>query len=331
MALRKKLSYSVLWVIISVVLSSCTIFFPGSDSPTLIPAEYIPTAIALTSQALISQSSSPTPVATLEIIEPTTTQTTEIEAEAPISEIQETPEPIIVPPAQIGTNTPLPPPNIPFAPIQILNPGTLSRVISPIKLHAFMIPGDGGRARVELYGEDGRLMYRKLFIFSSPTGAQANLVTDIDFEIKGVAETATLVISTDDWYGRIKTLSSEDLILLSVGDSDINPPGDHLAPIVFQEPTPNILIQGGTFIVSGLVRTATDLPLLIELITTDGKVIGNKLAGITPGQAGQHRTFAAEINYKVDSPTWVRVTASEWNKWLTGKATLTSVEVLLSP
>jgi len=327
---RKQLFTTSLWILISVGLSSCTVFLLRSDSPTLIPAEHLPTAIALTAQALISQSAYATPEATLEISEPTTTLTIDIEAEVSLTEIPETPEPVVASTAPMGTRTPFPPPTIPYAPIQILNPGTLSKVTSPIELHAFMLPGDAGRARVELFGEDGRLMYRKLFIFSSPAGVQTNLVTEIDFEIKGVAETATLVISTDDWYGRIKALSSEDLILLSLGDSDINPPGDHLASIIFQEPTPNILIQGGTFVVSGLVRTATDLPLLIELITTDGKVIGNRLAGIAPGQAGQHRIFAAEINYKVDSPTWVRVTASEWNKWLTGKATLASVEVLLS-
>ena len=79
-------------------------------------------------------------------------------------------------------------------------------------------------------------MFRKLFILNGPPGSQANLRSEIDFEITAVAETATLLISVDDTYGRLKTLASEPLILLSLGESDLNPPDDLLAPIVIQQP-----------------------------------------------------------------------------------------------
>jgi hypothetical protein len=222
-------------------------------------------------------------------------------------------------------------PIIPYAEIQFLTPGELSKVVSPIQLHAFMVPGDSGRATIELFGEDGRLMYRKLFVFSSPSDLQANLRTDIDFEITGVAETATLVIRTDDAYGRLKEVGSLRLILLSIGDYDLNPAGDHLAPIVIQEPTGKVLVRGGKLIVSGLVRTDSDLPLLVELITTEGKVIGSRLAGISSGNEGIHRLFATEISFIVDAPTWVRVSVSERINGSSIPAKLTSVEVLLSP
>jgi len=84
-------------------------------------------------------------------------------------------------------------------------------------------------------------------------------------------------------------------------------------------------------VVSGLVRTASDLPLLVELVTTDGRVIGNRLAGIAPDPDGGHRLFAAEVPFKVSSPTWVRVTVSEWNYQFGGPVQLNSVEVLLAP
>ena len=174
-------------------------------------------------------------------------------------------------------------------------------------------------------------MYRKLFVFSTPLGNQTNLRTKIDFEIIGVAETGKLIISVDDSYGRLETLASQDLILLSLGDNDLNPPGDLLEPILIQDPEPKGLIQGGTLVVSGLVRTGSEQPLLVELITTDGKVIGNRLAGIAPEPKGGHRLFAAEVPYGVASPTWVRVTVSEWSGQLGAPMQLSSVEVLLSP
>jgi hypothetical protein len=306
-----------------VCLSSCTSLIPKSDLPTLIPTEHLSTVIAMTVQALDSSTPSPTTQLPESTVEMTSilTQTVPLVASATMG-------PTATPKT---THTPLPPFEIPYADIQFISPGALSKVISPIELHAFLVPGDGGRARVELFGEDGRLMYRKLFVFSSPPDLQTNLRAEIDFEINGVAETGRLVISVDDTYGRLKELASEDLILLSLGDSDINPPGDLLETIIIQEPAPKILIQGNMLVVSGLVRTSSDQPLLVELITTDGKVIGNRLAGIAPGVEGSHRLFATELSYQVYSPTWVRITVSEWYKWLGGPAQLTSVEVLLEP
>lgn len=220
---------------------------------------------------------------------------------------------------------------MPFGDIQIINPGPLSKIASPIELHAFLTPGANGRVTVELFGEDGRLLYRKIFVFDAPPEARANLYTNIGFEIAGVAETARLVISVDDEYGRLRALTSEDLILISIGNSDINPSGDLLKPIVIQQPTLKVLVQGGKLVVSGLVRTASDQPLLVELIATDGKVVGSRLAGIAEGPMDAHRLFAAEVSYTVQSPTWVRVTVSERGVRLPGIVQLASVEVLLSP
>ena len=125
--------------------------------------------------------------------------------------------------------------------------------------------------RVEMLGEDGRLLYREVFIFGSD-GAQTNLFADMEYEIGGVAETARIQGSVDDRYGRMMALSSVEVILLAVGSQDINPSGDLLEKIVIEEPAPKALIQGGNLIVAGSARTATDKPLLIELIDTDGVV-----------------------------------------------------------
>jgi hypothetical protein len=298
------------------------------DLPTLIPTEYLPTAIALTSQALISQAASATPEEQIEV--PETTLVPRMTNTPPITTVPTITSTLASVEDQF-TATPPPPFEIPYADIQFINPGALSKVISPIELHIFLLPGDTGRARVELFGENGRLMYRKLFVFNNQQGVQTNLRAEIDFEINGVAETATFVVSVDDAYGRIKTLAAQEVILLSIGDTDINPPGDLLEPIVIQEPTPKVLVQGGALIVSGLVRTATDQPLLVELVATDGRVIGNRLAAISPEPEGGHRLFAAEVPFKVLSPTWVRVTVSEWSYKLGGPVHLSSEEVLLAP
>ncbi|MBU0510738.1 MAG: hypothetical protein KJ638_03420, partial [Chloroflexi bacterium] len=316
-----------------MLLSGCTGILSASALPTLLPTEYIPTVIALTAEAIIACAATPThtltdtPQAT-----PTPRQTTS----QTITAATATPSPTAAganqpPSTSAPTPTHLPPIEIPYADIQIISPGALSRVVTPIKLHAFLIPGAGGRVRVELLGEDGHLLYRKIFVFDTPVDARVNLLVDLDFEISGVAETARLVVSIDDSYGRLKSLASENVILLSLGNPDINPPGDLLELIVIQQPTPKVLIQGGTLTVSGLVRSASEQPLLIELIATDGRIIGSRLAGIATSPEGGHRLFAAEVPYHVNSPTWVRLTVSERGTRLPGVTQLSSLEILLGP
>ncbi len=322
---------TIVWCILIFGLFSCSSFRPDSLHTGLIPTEQLPTVIAMTVEEMVSKATEedegpvqktakPSPTFTREVA-PTFTPTPLIEG---FRIVTATNQPLM-------TVTPISSTRIPYADIQFLSPGDLSKVTSPIQLHAFLLPGDSGRATIELFGEDGRLMYRKLFVFSSPPGEQANLRTEIDFEIEGVAETATLVVRTDDSYGRMKSAASCTIILLAMGDSDINPAGDHLAPIVIQEPVAKVLVQGGKLMVSGLIRTNSDQPLLVELVTTEGKVIGSRLAGIVPGRAGDYRLFATELTFSVDAPTWVRVTVTERKNGNSTPLQLTSLEVLLSP
>jgi hypothetical protein len=217
--------------------------------------------------------------------------------------------------------------------VQIINPSHLSKVVSPIDLYTFVEPGGDGRIRVELTGEDGRVLYRQVFLYTnSPAGARVNLNTKVDFEIAGVAETGRLTVSVNDEYERLKALSSVDLVLLADGQADLTPTGDLLENIFIQQPQIKTLVQGENILVTGLARTGDDQPLLVELVAPDGRIIGSRLAGIAPLTAdGSHRLFAAEVPFSVSSPTWVRVTVYDNSGRLPGPKHVSSVEVLLSP
>jgi hypothetical protein len=231
------------------------------------------------------------------------------------------------------TVTPIPLEEIPFAVVQIINPSHLSKVVSPIELYTFVEPGGDGRIRVELTGEDGRVLYRQVFLYSdSPAGARVNLHTKINFEIAGVSETGRLTVSVNDEYERLKALSSVDLVLLADGQADLNPTGDLLENILIQQPQIKTLVEGDNVLVTGLARTGNDQPLLVELIGPDGRILGSRLAGIAPQKAdGSHRLFASEVPFSVNSPTWVRVTVYDNSGRLPGAKHVSSVEVLLSP
>ncbi|RME08202.1 MAG: hypothetical protein D6803_01830, partial [Anaerolineae bacterium] len=142
-------------------LSGCAAF-SADPPPTLIPTEFLPTAIALTAQALVPPTSTPAPT-------PSATPTATLTVTA-------TPTATPIPP----TPTPTPVPIIPEADIQIVRPAPLSRVVSPFQLIVHLIPGFNRRATVDLYGEDGRLVYRKIFTITLPN-ERGSIVRDVTF------------------------------------------------------------------------------------------------------------------------------------------------------
>jgi hypothetical protein len=333
-------------------LNSCVITPQFEPLPTLIPEEQLPTIIAMTAKVMASQTadalqkntqtltSAQTKTMIATTAEPSPTAlTTDTATSTPTA--ADTKTATITPtitPTPTKTSTPTKtatslPDEIPFAAVQIIHPGHHSKVTSPIDLYTFVAPGGDGRIRVELRGEDGRMLYRQVFLYTdTPTGARVNLKTSVTFEIPGAAETARLTISVNDEHEQLKSLSSVDLVLLAEGQADLNPSGDMLENIFIRQPSIKSLIQGDYVLVTGLARTGDNQPLLVEIISADGRVIGSRLAGITPlEEDGGHRLFASEVPFTVSSPTWARVTVYDNSGRLPRPKHVSSVEILLSP
>jgi hypothetical protein len=329
------------WLLGGLLLAGCA-SLRVPDAPTMVPTEFLPTMIAMTIESRLTEESTPpansvevtpqpvkiststtapirpTPSATLEPLDPTQTS-------APRASPSPTPG------RSTRTPTLTPTRSIPEAAIQIRQPGPLSKVISPFVASGSLDPGSEGRVRLELLGEDGRLLLRKLLNYRTDLG-RLGLSEKVDFEISAVAETGRLQISTYDQFGRMIAFSSVDLILLSLGEADINPPGLLTEPIVIYEPLPNKLIQGGKVFISGFTRLSSDQPLLIELIAANGGIVGYRQAGVTLDSAGGYTPFEVEVPYQVSEPTWVRLTVKEMSSdKIEGLVQLTSLEVLLSP
>lgn len=323
-------------VFVILLLSGCS--NPSRDVlATPLPTEYIPTVIALTLEAGLtveaSQSEStnaPNPtVSQAEIA--TTVPTASPASPAPSATnlpLEPSPTPYTLPPSASAT----PHPNIPNAEIEIRNLGELSRVTSPLHVYSYLRTGDDGRVLVELLGEDGRLLYREVSAINyAPAGGHAVFVTDIDFEIPGAAEVGHLRLSVNDEYGRTYATNSVDLILLAIGDFEILPPSDVLSQIVILEPTRRKLIQGDKLLVSGLARVIGEQPLLITILDTQGKIIGQRLAGVQTPPDGGYGPFAVEVPFNIDSLTNARITVTRSDPGLNEVVYLSSVEVMLSP
>jgi hypothetical protein len=216
------------------------------------------------------------------------------------------------------------------AAIQIQGPGPLSKVLSPIHLHGYIVPGYRNMVRVELYGEDGRLIMRKLAqVYTDYQWAYFSM--DISFETHAAAELARLQISTEDKEGRTTALTSVHLLLLPEGYEQINPPGSLDERCVLFVPWTGAQVSGGTVSVGGKMRPFNGGPLIVELVTPEGNVVGMRLVNVTPAADDGTVTFSADVPYTVLAPTPSRLTVRQLDERIPGTIYLYSQEILLNP
>ncbi len=378
-----KLSRLISLLLLSGLLAGCAKpDTPGQATP--MPAEFLPTAIALTLQAKgvsiitptpSTPSASPSPalvsIRTSTRVNPTPTQTasrtatptatltatakvvpsatrTGFSSAAPVSENLAAVTPGIISTVVISaalsnsptspvkaalpdSSKPTPAPEIPDARIQIYQLGERSLVTSPILLTARLTSQTGKVVRVELFGEDGRLLARHVRTFNSIPWLSVKIGVNLDFEIRAAAEEGRLVISVEDPHGRLIDVNSVTLILLSQGVTELNPATALWQRIVIQEPAPKALIQGGKLIASGRAKPNTKLPLKVMLIGEDGKLLGMRLASVTAPIPGDYGNFIAEVPYNVLEMTPALMVVQEEDGIPSDIALLASQEVILVP
>jgi hypothetical protein len=305
--------------------------FPGILPPTFIPEEHLPTVIELTAQALVDEGVvQVTPF-------PTATQSLETPTETPVpTATQPPPSPTI----NLILKSPQPltlPDPIPSGVIQIIQPGRLSRVDSPFKIHVYFAPPPNEqeekiRYQIFLFGEDGRLLFGLIDDLDDSNGGNIHFNPELSFQIPKEAESARLEIRMLDAYGRTSALSSTDLVLLTDGETDIKPVQDLYENLVIQQPVPSTLIQGGVLILQGITRFAPQDQLLVELINREGELVGSDLLPVSDNNLGSgYKPFEGEIPFQVGSSSWIRVQVSANDQKFSGIQHLSSVEVLVSP
>lgn len=334
---RTALSFFLLLTLLltpGMLLGGCALV-GTAQLPTPLPEAMLPTVIVLTAQAAQAQATQTNTPA------PTPSETASPTAVAPLPTATETlpaletPAPTLSPAPPTAAPdpgaAPFIPPGIPNSLIEIRNLGALSRVASPIHVWGYLKTGARSLARIELLGEDHRLLYGETKVFNVPEGGHAVLSMDIDFEIAVPAEAGRLQIWVEDEHGRVTALNSVPLILLQMGEADINPPSDMLETITVQQPMAKALIQGGRLVVTGLARVAPGTTLLARLVTTEGAQVGQRLAEVVLPPEGGYGAFAAEVPYQVSGPTPALLVVSAGEADLQDIVHLASVEVLLGP
>jgi hypothetical protein len=286
-----------------LTLSGCGL--AGDPYPTPIPPEFLPTAVAQTAAVLNATAFALTPSATATStpLPPTETLTPTV------------------------TNTPTPVPPAPDARIQIVSPGPMSLLASPLQLHLNLIPGETSMIQVALFGEDGRLLARDLTRVNDVPPPGVDLFMEIRFEIR-TAELARLEVSTKDRVGRIETLISMHLTLLPMGLSQLNPPDPPFERVVIFNPQTRANIYGGTLVVDGAMWPVNDQPVILELQDESGRVLMTRQLSLV-GNA--YIPFTTTMPYKVSEPTKARLSIRQTDPRFNTISYLYSVLVTLNP
>jgi hypothetical protein len=229
-----------------------------------------------------------------------------------------------------ATNTPTPTLDPDLFLLRILSPGPMSKVVSPIDLIVHVAPYYTGATHIELIGEDGVELYRKIFKTYSNIGYFTRIDEKIEFEIRGAAEVARLQISTFDSNGRMQALNSVRLLLQAVGENEFAPPFDTKDRLILRFPKEGDEIKGGSLQVTGEFQPANNLPVILELIDLDGKVIGSRLLQLNPAEE-KYQQFTTSIPYKVTKKTAVRLVIRQSDDRIDGLAYLFSERVTIVP
>jgi hypothetical protein len=214
----------------------------------------------------------------------------------------------------------------------ILQPGNYARLVSPLNIKLVTKPGEDGMIRIELIGQDNRLIFRKLLDYRAYMGKALLIEQDIPFEVRE-DESARLQIVLDDAKGRITFLNSIDLTLLEVrgresnGDAPVNP---HFR---IDKPDLQSEVTGNTVSLNCGFKPVNNTPVVVDLIAKDGHTISSRIVSITmPADQTAFVNLHADLPYRVSIPTIVTLRIrQESNSLIKGTVLLWSNKITISP
>ena len=270
-------------------------FLPACSQSTVavstpLPANYISTVVALTGQSAF---------ATASALAPRPTETP-VPTETPLPT---TPLPSATPTFEPGFTE--------FAQIRFISPGPMSSLMSPINLQVLLVSGESQLVRIELLGENGRLLYRSLERVTRAPNGGVYRSFEIPFEIRAVSERGYIRISSKDDRGRIQVLNTMPVLLYSIGENQITPIGNMMYERVMYEGLEDgDEVFGGVVNLKGRFWPVNTQPVFLQLTQPDGKVIASRVLDF---EGIDTEAFETTLPYKITDPTLVRLSIHQDN------------------
>jgi hypothetical protein len=185
--------------------------------------------------------------------------------------------------------------------------------------------------RIELRGDDGRLLSRIVKLPNVYPWSSAQLSLPLFFEISSPSENGRLTVSIDDQYGRTMDLNSTGLTMVSSGDPTLIPASSLAQALVIRQPAAGERISGGIVPVEGIFQGDVRLPIRAELISQDGKILGHRMAAASMHPDGLSGQFNTGISYSVVTKTPARLVVYIDSENGGQILHLSSIEITLEP
>ena len=220
----------------------------------------------------------------------------------------------------------------PPAAIEILAPIGQKNHSSPLQLILRIHSSIRSPLNITLIGSDGRLLARNILPMNQ-NQAQEFIEQKLHFEISDMDESARLIISSEDEFGRLFALSSITVNLQSQAaeKAQMEPFTQFDEKIWIQFPSNASIIESGQFKISGLVLPSSQRPLLVQLSTREGKVLA--FGEIYPDQVdGQlYSSFEFIFELILDEEQWLQLGILESGQEIAGDLHFSSIEFQLVP
>ena len=223
---------------------------------------------------------------------------------------------------------------LPTEQLKIFSPGPASQVTSPFRVAGWGGPSYKDRVKLRLLGENGRVLSEgSAYLHVLPEVENSGrFYLEVPFDISLVAEAARLEVSMHCYRnGQLSHLNTVNLTLLSVGSSLIHPAINGPEKLAIFYPRQEAVIEGGQVTVFGAGWVDSDLPLTIEVLDTNGELLGSSQVYLDAPVIGQLGTFQVDVPYQITFPQWGRIGVSEHSTDIPGLIHYTSVEVWLKP
>jgi hypothetical protein len=277
------MKYKILIVVfLLALLPACSQSAVAVSTP--LPPDYILTVVALTGESAFATASALAP--------PPTETATPTETPLPT-----TPLPSPTPTFEPGFTE--------FAEIRFISPGPMSSIVSPVNLQVLLVSGESQLVRVDLLGEDGRVLQRTLERVTRDPNGGVYRNFELDFEIRAVSEKGYIRISSKDDRKRIQSLNTMPVLLYSVGENQITPIGNMMYErVMYEGLEEGDEVFGGVLNLKGRFWPVNTQPVFLDMTTAEGKVVSSRMLDF---EGIDTEAFETTLPYKITEPTLVRL------------------------
>lgn len=215
--------------------------------------------------------------------------------------------------------------------IQIKSPGTGSRLTSPVLLDVYYPCGVGGLAQISMTDANNDLLFRKVHYEDCSFDELIGITLPIYFDVTKENIESRISVSIKDQFDRPVALSSVDIRLVSTNPSLI-PPLEIRPAFVLSTPQEGVVITGSSITVEGKMLPASDRAIILEIMTTAGKIIGISQIPVPQFNENEYLPFSAQILLKnITEKMNVRLIARQLGSLITVDTGLGSVEFFIQP